>query len=169
MLAEHQAEAAYPSSDPGVYYDTARRQLDHQLESMNQLDAKVAALFGWSSGVITALVAILALRAGAFHAAELSLAALSFTAYAFVVAAALRHFWPQPVSIGPRLDQIWRDYWELNPRLIKWRIATHLVDAQQHNQPLHTRKARSLLAVLCAAAIQTVLLCAALALVAGRA
>jgi hypothetical protein len=156
----------YPDRDPQTFYELARERHAAQADTLNVLDTKLGLLLSMSSALLGILVAVYALRPDAIGAWALVLLSASGAAWLVLVAFAVHAIWHRPWRSGPQLQTVFDLHFSETDSRIKWRAANTFFRDYKHNQTHEKRKARALHWVLGLFIGQTVLLVAALALVA---
>jgi hypothetical protein len=156
----------YPDRDPDLFYEMARDRHAAQADALGSLDTKLAFFLSSSSALLSILIAVYALRPGAFHTLELVLVGVSGGVWLVLTVRALYAFRHRPWKSGPRLQEFYDLYFVRDERRLKWIAANRFWGDYNDNKPLEDRKASALTWALCLFVTQTLLLIATLVLVA---
>jgi hypothetical protein len=156
----------YPDRDPQMFYKLARERHAAQASSLDVLDNKLGLLLSTSSALLGILVAVYALRPDSFDAWALALLLASGAAWVVLAALAVHTTWHRSWRGGPDLQTVFDLHLSETDSKIKWRAANTFWHDYNHNKTHEKRKARALHWAFRLFIGQTVLLVAALALVA---
>jgi len=156
----------YPNRDPQLFYELARDRHAAQADALSALDTKLAFFLSSSSALLSILIAVYALRPGAFHVLELVLVGVSGGVWLLLTVRALYAFRHRPWQSGPLLQEFYDLYPVRNERRLRWIAANRFWGDYDDNKPLENRKASALTWALCLFVTQTFLLVATLVLVA---
>lgn len=130
----------------GVYYEVATKQLDAQMQQIDQFDAKLATMFASSSAILAIFAGLLTLTAlpvsiviRAVVLILLGLASLVYLLLLYCLFAAYRvGVWDR----RPNLEDLKTNFAQYDePTMQEW-VANECVAAYQYNEPLLDRKAR---------------------------
>ena len=159
----------YPDRDPQLFYELAKDRLATQLGIIDAVNNKIGLLVSLASALMGILVAVFALRANAFGAAEYAVISISGLLYLIVATTSAYAYFSRSWEIGPGLRQIWDSLW--NPseddNLLKWKVARDFWGNYEKNLPTQNLKATLLPWILLGVIAQTLTLAAALGLVAA--
>jgi hypothetical protein len=157
----------YPDRDPQLFYELARDRHAAQVDALNSLDTKLAFFLTSSSALLGILVAIYALRPNAFDAPELGLLSASGLAWLVLTGRALNAFRHRAWRSGPKLPDVFDLHFSEDDARLKWRVANVFWHDYNYNKRHEDRKGAALTWALLLFVTQTVLLVAALVLVAA--
>lgn len=158
----------YPDRDPGFFFEIARDRLVTQLESIGSLDNKIGLLFSLGSALLGILAAVFAVRPEGLGAVAVASLIGSGFSYCFVAWHGIRAYLIQEWNVGPSLRQVWRDAWtDVDDALLKWRVANVYWSDYEKNQTAVRQKEDALIRVFAGIIVQSLLLAAALVLVAA--
>ena len=158
-------------------YEAARDRLATQLNFIDAVDGKIAMLVSMASGLLGIAAAVFALHAttpSSKDAAapgltgwQIGALTLGAVVYLGIVWFGIRAYSCRDWHVGPALDALW-DQHKTNDTddYIKWGVAVDTWLDFEHNLPTYTRKEEALRVVFVGAALETLVLVAAISLVA---
>jgi hypothetical protein len=157
----------YPERDAQLFYELTRDHHASQATLLDALDSKLGLFLSASSALVGILIAVYALRPDSFGTPELVVGGLSCLAWLALTCGAVFALWRHQWFSGPKVPFVYGLHLsgEADQRL-KWRVASAYWRDYKCNRKYVDRKARALTVVLVLFVAQTVLLVAALGLVA---
>jgi hypothetical protein len=157
----------YPERDPQLFYELARDRHASQADALTALDAKLGLFVATSGALISIVIAVYAIRPNAFHGAALALLAASGLAWLLLTGVTLYAFQARKWKSGPLLPEVFDlSFTDESDSRLMWRVATVFWRDYDCNLAHLKRKGLALKRALWLFATQTVLLVAALVLVA---
>lgn len=169
------ASGKFPDRDPDLMYELARDYLGKELEFIDALDGKIAVLLSMASGILGIGAAVIALHATLIRHGQpnglsgwpLVLLIGGAVVYAWVAWEGGRAYFCRDWNIGPSLDGVWKQLrTTASDDEVKWGVATDSWHDFEANLTAHDLKQDAVLKVFVGAAIETLILVTAIALVA---
>ncbi len=129
-----------------LYYNVAMSRLDTQIQQIDQLDAKVATVFAFASGILAFFAGLLPLAASPMimnHGIKiiaLVLVAVALGIYLFIAYCIYRAYHVGTWDMRPDLKELEKNYLLQDDETLQRWIADECIRSMNSNEPLITRK-----------------------------
>ncbi|MFL5953270.1 MAG: hypothetical protein ACJ76I_04075 [Gaiellaceae bacterium] len=141
------------------------------LSTLDAIDSKIGILFSTSSALLGILAAVIALRSGRLGVVEYAAVAISIVTYLIVARHSERAYRCRDWKVGPNLKHVYRLYRDdlADEVAVGWEVANQFRLDYEANKDEEVRKSDALGVILLWVVTQSLVLVAALALVAAGA
>jgi hypothetical protein len=146
-----------------TFYDVALRRLSEQLDQVDKLDAKVAAVFSSSAAILPIFGALLALFGKSHPKGAVGLYIAALGVYVLLLAFSAFAYRVGGWSFRPDPETLWGISAAYDDPTVRYWVATECVASMQENQPRLRRKANLVSVGIALLALDAVLLSVAAA------
>lgn len=168
----------FPTRDPQLMYEVARDRLSTQLDFIDAIDGKIAMLVSIASALLGIAAAVFALHTtsapvaghadGGLSGWEIATLVIGAVSYTVVVAFGMNAYLCRDWDVGPSLRALWDQHGSADSdERIKWGVAVDTWLGYEANKPTYDTKERALKVAFFGTALETLVLVAAISLVAS--